>query len=71
MPAPGKNTIANAIELDWRNGNTFWMNSLVKEMGNLIVAFEIKNPGEKAPPSWFKTTGHIVWYVKMDFTQKA
>jgi hypothetical protein len=40
MPAPGKNTIANAIELDRWNGNTFWMNSLGKEMGNLIVAFE-------------------------------
>jgi hypothetical protein len=71
MPAPGKNTIANAIELDWWNGNTFWMNSLGKEMGNLIVAFEIKNPWEKAPPGWFKMTGHIVWDVKMDFMRKA
>ncbi len=71
MPAPGKNTIANAIELDRQNGNTFWMNSLGKEMGNLIVAFEIKNPGEEAPPGWFKTTGHIVWDVKIDFTRKA
>ncbi len=73
MQAPGKNTIANAIELDRQNGNTFWINSLGKEMGNLIliVAFEINNPGEKAPPGWFKTTGHIVWYVKIDFMQKA
>jgi hypothetical protein len=71
MPAPGKNTITNAIELDWRNGNTFWMNSLGKEMGNLIVAFEIKNPGEKAPPGWFKMTGHIIWDIKMDFMRKA
>jgi hypothetical protein len=60
MPAPGINTIANAIELDRRNGNTFWMYSFGKEMGNLIVAFEIKNLGEKAPLGWFKTTGHII-----------
>ncbi len=67
----GTNTIANAIELDQWNGNTFWMDSYGKEMGNLIVAFEIKHPGEKATPGWFKTTGHIVWDVKMDFTWKA
>jgi hypothetical protein len=71
MPAPGKNTIANTIELDRWNGNTFWMNSLGKEIGNLIVAFKIKNPGEKSPLGWFKTTGHIVWDVKMDSMQKA
>jgi hypothetical protein len=46
------------------------MDSLHKEMGNLMVAFE-KDVGERPPPGWFKTIGHIIWDVKMDFTRKA
>ena len=36
-----------------------------------MIAFEILEPGQKAPPGWFKATGHIVFDVKMDFTRKA
>ena len=71
LPEPGKNTITSARELDRRNKNTFWMDALAKDMGNLIVAFEIKDLGEKAPSGWYKTTGHIIWDVKMDFSRKA
>ena len=71
MPAPGKNVVQNAIDLDRRNGDTLWMDSLAKEMGNLMIAFKILEPGQKAPPSWHKATGHIIFDVKMDFTRKA
>jgi hypothetical protein len=74
MPAPARSTeeaVRNAQELDQRNGNTFWMDSLSKEMGALVVAFEMLEHGQKAPVGWFKSTGHIVWDVKMDFTRKA
>jgi hypothetical protein len=71
MPTPGRDIVQNAMDLDRRNGNTFWMDSLAKEMGNLNVAFEYLEFGEKAPPGWFKTTGHIIFDVKMDFTRKA
>jgi hypothetical protein len=57
MPAPGQDVIQNAIDLDRKNGDTFWMDSL--------------ELGEKAPHGWFKASGHIVFDVKMDFTQKA
>jgi hypothetical protein len=70
MPSPGKNVVQNAIDLDRRNGTTLWMDSLAKEMGNLMIAFEILDPGQKAPPGWFKATGHIIFDVKMDFTRK-
>jgi hypothetical protein len=40
-------------------------------MGDLMIAFEMKNHGEKAPPGWHKATGHVVWDIKMDFTRKA
>ena len=47
------------------------MDSLAKGMGNLMIAFEILESGQKAPPGWHKTTGHIIFDVKMDFTWKA
>ena len=36
-----------------------------------MIAFEILEPGQKAPPDWHKATGHIIFDVKMDFTRKA
>ena len=74
MPAIGRNrdeVIQNATELDKKNGNTLWMDSLALEMGNLVIAFEIKEHGEKAPPGWHKASGHVIFDVKMDFTRKA
>jgi hypothetical protein len=56
--------IKNAEELDLKNGNTFWMDSLAKEMGNLVIAFKLLEPGQKAPPGWTKTTGHVIFDVK-------
>jgi hypothetical protein len=50
MPAPGCDTIKNAIELDRWNGDTFWMDGVRKEMSALNIAFEFKELGEKAPP---------------------
>ena len=38
-----------AIRLDTLNGNTLWENSCNLEMSNVGVAFEILNPGDKAP----------------------
>ena len=36
-----------------------------------MIAFEILEPGQKAPPGWHKATGHIIFDIKMDFTRKA
>ena len=64
-------SVRDAIDLDRKNGNTFWADALTKEMGNVCVAFEILGPNEKPPVGWFKASGHIVFDVKMDFTRKA
>jgi hypothetical protein len=40
-------------------------------MGALVVAFKMLEHGQRAPVGWFKSTGHIVWDVKMDSTRKA
>ena len=46
MHAPStEEAVRNAKELDRRNGNTFWMDALSKEMGALVVAFEMLEPG--------------------------
>jgi len=71
MPVPGKDVVQHAIDLDRQNGNTLWRDFLAKEMGNLMIAFKVLELGQKAPPGWFKATGHIIFDVKMDFTWKA
>ena len=57
------------IRLDTLNGNTLWTDSHKLEMSNVGVAFEIVKPGDKAPPGWKKASGHLIYDVKIDFTQ--
>ena len=63
--------IHHAQELDKRNENTMWMDALAKEMFNVGIAFEVLEDKKSAPPGWSKVTGHLMWDVKMDFTQKV
>jgi hypothetical protein len=51
MPAPGQDILQNAIDLDRKNGDTLWKDSLAKEMGSLNIAFQYLELGEKTPPS--------------------
>ena len=64
-------SIEHAKELDKKNGNTLWQDALKKEMSNVSVAFDILDHGVKPPPGWKRTSGHLVWDLKMDFTCKA
>ena len=40
-------------------------------MHNISVAFDILLTGRPMPVGWKKSSGHLIWYVKMDFTRKA
>ena len=40
-------------------------------MTNVGIAFELLEQGERAPPGWTKASGHIIFYIKMDFTSKS
>ena len=40
-------------------------------MANVKVAFEILDKLHRIPISWKKSSGHLVFDVKMDFTRKA
>ena len=64
-------TVAHAIEIDRRNGNTFWQDAIRKEMYNVSVAFKILEDHEHVPVGWKRSSGHLVFDVKMDFTRKA
>ena len=64
-------SIAHAKRIDLKNGNNFWMNAITKEMTNVGIAFTILDEGKKALLGWTKASGHLVFNVNMDFTQKT
>eukprot|EP00956_Cyclotella_meneghiniana_P034439 scaffold104886_cov86-Cyclotella_meneghiniana.AAC.1 len=64
-------SVAHAREIDARNGNTYWQDAIEKEMFNVSIAFEILEDDQNMPVGWTKSSGHLVFDVKMDFTRKA
>ena len=64
-------SISEAYALDRENGNDHWRKAIAKEMKNVSIAFDLKERGETAPPGYIKSTYHMVFDVKMDFTRKA
>ena len=47
------------------------MDALKLKMNTVLVAFQIQPKGTVAPPDYSRSSGHIIWDVKMDFTRKA
>ncbi len=47
------------------------MDLLTKEMFEVGAAFKILEDDEFVPVGYSKSSGHIVFYVKMDFSRKA
>ena len=64
-------SLKHAAEIDIKNRNTFWRDAIAKEMSSIGVAFDILETGQVAPIGYRKTSGHIIFDVKMDFTRKA
>ena len=64
-------SVQHAQELDRLNGNTFWMDALQLEMTTINVAFDFKSENFTPPKGYSRSSGHIIWDVKMDFTRKA
>ena len=64
-------TVEEAYRIDSEKKNTYWRDTIAKEMKNVGIAFELLGEGERAPSGWTKVTGHLVFDVKMDFTRKA
>jgi hypothetical protein len=67
-----RKTIAEAKELDHKNGNTLWTDAIAKEMKEVQKAFEILPDGKTAPIGYQKIPCHMVFDVKMEeFKRKA
>ena len=47
------------------------MDAIRLEMANVGVAFKILEPRENPPPGYTKSSGHMVYDEKMDFTRKG
>ena len=60
-----------AKDIDKANGNRLWQEAIEKEMYNVGVAFKILDDTEHLPVGYTKSSGHMVFDVKMDFTRKA
>ena len=64
-------SLKHAAEIDSRNKNTFWRDAIAMEMSSIGVAFDILENGQVAPVGFKRTSSHIIFDVKMDFTCKA
>ena len=64
-------TIEQAIKLDTINNDRLWQDAIDREMPNVAIAFEIREHDQPIPVGWKKSSGHIIFDVKMDFTRKA
>ncbi len=65
-------TIKKALELDKRNGNTFWADAIAKEMKDIHVAFKVFLDRQSAPIGYQKIPYHMIFDIKMeDFWRKA
>jgi hypothetical protein len=63
--------VEHALEIDARNGDTYWRDTIGKEMFNVLIAFKILENHENLPAGYTKSSGHMVFNAKMDFTRKA
>ena len=58
------------MDVDCKNGNTYWTDDINLEMSNDVVAFEVLGAGVRAPPGWRKASEHIISDANMDFRRK-
>ena len=63
----------HALELDRKNGNTFWRDAIAKEMGSFeaLRVFEILDRGKGPPKGYQMIPMWIIFDVKMNLTRKA
>mmetsp|Transcript_5411 Transcript_5411/g.7986 ORF Transcript_5411/g.7986 Transcript_5411/m.7986 type:complete len:85 (+) Transcript_5411:3612-3866(+) len=59
-----------AYEIDKENGDTFWTDAITKEMQNVYVAFDVKGPGEKAPPGYKHIPYRLIFEIKLPSQEK-
>jgi hypothetical protein len=63
-------TVKRALEINLETGTDFWHWAIKKEMKNVFPAFQILVYG-KLPPGYKEIWCHMIFDIKMDFTQMA
>ena len=63
--------VEHAYKIDKRNHNWFWRDTLENEMHNVRISFEILNNNTSTSVGWKKFTGHLIFNVNMEFSQKT
>ena len=63
-------SMKEAREFDGENGNTLWQDAVDSEMCTVLPALDLPD-NNVIPPGHSRSSGHIVFDVKMDFTRKA
>jgi hypothetical protein len=64
-------TVKEALELDKKNGNTFWADAIKKELESVKVVFNVLGKDDVVPPGYSEITYHLIFDVKFDLTRKA
>ena len=63
-------TMARALQIDEETGTTFWQDALKKEMGTVMVAFDVLPEGAKRPVGFQEIPCHLIFDVKADTLQR-
>ena len=65
-------TVAEAIQIDRKNGNTLWQDAIKTEMDTVSIAFRVLDDDEEIPPGYQQISCHLICTVKMEnFKRKA
>ena len=64
-------SIEHAKLFDTKNGDALWQDVIAKEIYQVLVSLKIFQFGESTPLGWKKSTVHLIFDVKMEFTRKA
>jgi hypothetical protein len=59
-------TVKEALDLDKKNGNTFWADSIAKDMKDVCVAFKILLDGQSVPIGYQKIPCDMILAFKME-----
>ena len=59
-------SVKDALEIDKKNGNTYWAETIATKMKNVRAAFRILPDGTKAPNGYQKINCHMIFDVKME-----
>ena len=60
----------HAFQIDAKNKNIFWRDTIDKKIKSISMAFDILEIGEVAYVGYKKTSSYLVFDVKIDFTRK-